>query len=543
MRALPVDPPAPACTGAAAEVSSAVVLDVDPLLAAHLDASPDLGDALQMVCRAQLGLMTREGVLAVDEDVIAFVRKDVIDGVVEQRWPRGRVHAFERGERFGRPTVTLLIGDDEIEFEDISGDIDALEQALTAAADSPDPEAPAAPSVGAEDGGELLAAQAMLSAAVAAPARRLVWLINARKTALQLAAQQAERADQREAAARRHRAAVAERMSVRQPSVSPPDRAALPAKRLNGALIAFLIVAAVVVVGIAVTQAATIDQPAARVRRPSPAAGVAPEERPYVVKKEKVERPVQPPSPPGAPHGLKDLVFGEPRPASLKKIQTLGSTRLLPPSVVDPPVVLDLSDPSSLLTPVPKAAAQTVPGGHLELTTTVGGVPAVCELWFAFENKLSRMRCVLDPMPPAKHRAVEVSLIEALTRHYGPPDQAPADPKQRFGDVPGLEGMAAMMDAFRDARWRWADDEASLDVHAKLTDLGPEVDLKPNPGTSRIELDNIATTHHRLLQQLKGIADEQRKRLQAEAAAKANVELQRVREGNAETLQKMTDDL
>ncbi len=541
-RALPVDWAA-GCSRPAAAVSERVDPTVDPAIDAHLDRSPELRGALRVACRAQIGLLTREGVLAVGDDVVVFVNKDVIDGVVEQRWPRVRVHAFERAERFGRPVITLLIADDELELEDVAGDVDALERALTEAADAEDPFV-SLPSGAAAFDPELVAAREQLVSAIAAPHRGLVTLLAAREAALQLAAAHAERAS-----AQRHRAALVAEMNARKTPVQPSTPTPHPAvEGPSRPLVGFLLTCAVVIVGVAVSQIGKGDEIPVPTPTPAPG-GVTPEERPFVVRKDKVERPKEPARPPGAPHGLKNLVFGEPRAETLKKVAGLGSNRVLPPSVVEPPVRFDVNDPSSLLKPLPKEANQLVPGGHLEVTTTVGGVPAVCELWFAVQNTLSRMRCVLDPMGADTHRAVELSLIDALTTQYGAPDQAPEDRRKDLQGMPGMEAMAAMevmaamVEQFRDVRWRWTDDVASLDVHSKLTDLGNEIDIKPDAAFSRIELDNVAATHHKLLQDLRAIADQQRQVIEAKEAREAADTLRRLREESAQTRQQMVDDL
>ena len=128
------------------------------------------------------------------------------------------------------------------------------------------------------------------------------------------------------------------------------------------------------------------------------------------------------PAKPAAPDGLKGLGFGQTMDQVRGGMPEMQSAVRGPAEAVSPAFSLD----DALAIGMPGTfVSVTVPGEVWVVDTSIGTVPASCELHFAVDDGLSRMRCQLDPLPSReRYVSAETGLVATLTFRYGPPSTA-----------------------------------------------------------------------------------------------------------------------
>ncbi len=227
------------------------------------------------------------------------------------------------------------------------------------------------------------------------------------------------------------------------------------------------------------------------------------------------------PAPPTAPTGLKGLRFGMTEDQVRSTMPEMQAAARGAAEGVTPDY--DLSD---LLDGSPSTfVSVTVPGDVWVVETSIGTDPASCELHFAVDGGLSRMRCQLDPLPSSsRHVTAETGLVTTLTERYGPPASKPGELDPVLEDAMGM----------RDRDWTWQDDEARLALSSSYFEV-----LK----SSEIVLDNVSAGHDRLIEELEAKAARIRTERAAEERARREEEAAAARERLSDTVKALEDDL
>lgn len=229
-----------------------------------------------------------------------------------------------------------------------------------------------------------------------------------------------------------------------------------------------------------------------------------------------------------APQGLKGLDFG----------MTVAQARAALPAFTDEspasisvPVsmAVDHADPSAMMMAMMSSGQATLPGASYDVRTTLGALPATCQLEFAVNETLSRMTCTIERQPDlGRHVAAEQALFDALVGRYGPPRSEQRPPDQR---IMGVKHELS-------ATWSSPVAQADLNSAFQSFDIGA-----PLPPQSTITLDNVSSAHQQALAAAQEQARreiEQARRKKAAADRRAAEETRRAIEASQD---KLTDDL
>jgi hypothetical protein len=230
------------------------------------------------------------------------------------------------------------------------------------------------------------------------------------------------------------------------------------------------------------------------------------------------------PAMPTAPDGLKGLSFGQTVDQVRAEMPEMQSAVRGPAEAVSPAFSLD----DALAVGMPGTfVSVTVPGEVWVVDTSIGTDPASCDLHFAVDDGLSRMRCQLDPLPShERHVSAETGLVATLTSRYGAAATAPGtEEMDRF-----LEDAMGM----RDRSWGWAGERARLELTSSYFE---------STQSSEIVLDNVAAAHDRLLADLQEKASRVRAERAAEERARREAEAEAAREQLGDTARRLEEDL
>ena len=221
------------------------------------------------------------------------------------------------------------------------------------------------------------------------------------------------------------------------------------------------------------------------------------------------------PCPPVA-RGLKGLEFGMTHEEAVAALPALADVpfthRYLPVGIMN----LNRDAPQLL-------------GKRAEISTTLGSLPATCELDFVDSGRLARMQCRLEPLrSEGSHIAAQDALVAALSERYGPPsNQWSGEPNQ-------------YMDKFQHD-WKWEDKGATLHLSSWYSDTSkmmPSLQIKPD---SKISLTNESPEYQRIVDAAEARVIDARRAHDAQEQRKADEATRKAREALSNG--KLGDDL
>ena len=194
------------------------------------------------------------------------------------------------------------------------------------------------------------------------------------------------------------------------------------------------------------------------------------------------------------PKGIKGLRFGMSVDEARAALAALGSARELE-------VARTYTSRLTL-----SGASVPLPGRRFRVKTEIGGLGAECDLDFAIETTLSKMRCQLESLSSLQtHDAAVRTLRESLESRYGRPT---------CSSDPSSQAVSRVL------RCQWEDDEATLQIFASADDLGVL------PPRSDITIENVWSKHARLTDELAARARREQDVLEARRASEENKRLQ-----------------
>lgn len=222
------------------------------------------------------------------------------------------------------------------------------------------------------------------------------------------------------------------------------------------------------------------------------------------------------PCPPVA-RGLKGLKFGMTRTEANAVLPALADAQTTTEHL--PIDIMNLGAPR-----MRKALGDTA-----HLSTTLGGLPATCELNFLDMGRLTRMACTLDPQKTkAAHVAAQDALVGALTERYGPPSDTSSGSENPYMDQ-------------IERRWSWVDEHATLELRSDFSNFAGMVNSKLLSATSKLVLTNDGPEHRRIINAAEAEQRILERKARAEEQRKAEAAARRARE--ALNTGKLVDDL
>ena len=222
------------------------------------------------------------------------------------------------------------------------------------------------------------------------------------------------------------------------------------------------------------------------------------------------------------PRGLAGLRFGMSWEEARAALPELAEVVELEPEYVHP--LLSIPDPFEA------RASAAVPGQRVSVATTLGKLPATCELGFAVDSRLSKMVCrIQDLETRASHIATESELLASLKRRYGLP-------------LSGGIGPAAMhlLGHKRTGDWTWRDEGASLVLKSRLQEqehFGVPQREEDHPSfagrtevRSELVLENTSQEHQSLVHGLMDALEQRQSAKEAQERRQLQERIDRARE-------------